>query len=277
MKYLYFALLVVILISCNSTNESENTPEKSKTSTVEMPQWQSFFEAENVIGATVIYDIQSDSQWIYNLERANTGFLPASTFKIINSMIGLETGAVTLTETLKWNGEDTWNDNWKRDHVLKTAFEVSCVPCYQEIARRVGVEQMKKYTSLSNYGHLAIDSTTIDNFWLTGESEISSIEQVHFITQLYLETLPFSKETFSAIKEIMINETSEDYTIRAKTGWSQSETINNGWFVGYLITSDDAVYVFATNIEQSREVDSKGFAKARIEITKKALQDLGLI
>jgi beta-lactamase class D len=195
----------------------------------------------------------------------------------MNSMIGLETGAISLTDTIKWNGEDVWNDEWKKDHVMKTAFAVSCVPCYQQIARRIGVKRMIKYTAEANYGDLIIDSTTIDSFWLVGNSKISPMEQVQFIERLYHEDLPFSKNTMNNVKEIMLLEETDKYTVRAKTGWSQTETINNGWYVGYLTTSDQQAYVFATNVERTRSVSSDGFAKARKSITMAIFRKLGII
>lgn len=269
-KILILLLAIIITGGCEYEKERNITLE-------EHPEWKSYFENENVEGTVVILDIKEQKQWIHNLQRAKTGFLPASTYKIMNSMIGLETGSVSLTDTLKWNGEDVWNSDWKKDHVLKTAFAVSCVPCYQEIARRIGVERMVKYTSDANYGHLMIDSTTIDNFWLVGDSKISAIEQVQFIERLYHEDLPFSKNTMNSVKEIMLNEQTEEYTLRAKTGWSQSETINNGWFVGYLTTSDEKAYAFATNIERTRSVSSDGFAGARKSIAMAIFKELGII
>lgn len=268
MKKILLLTAIVLVFGCQT--EKETVVEKH-------PEWQSYFDEQNVEGCIVIQDIQNQKQWIYNEERAKTGFLPASTYKIINSMIGLETGAITLTDTIKWDGADVWNDVWKKDHVLRTAFAVSCVPCYQQIARKIGVERMVKFTNAANYGQLTIDSSTIDNFWLEGDSKISPLEQVTFITQLYQEKLPFSKATFDSVKEIMINEETETYTLRGKTGWSQTETINNGWFVGYLTTSDDQVYVFATNVERSRSVSSNGFSAARKAITMSIFKTLGII
>jgi len=270
-KKIQFKIGVFIIFRLSNCNQ------EATVEVIEQKDWQSFFDDENVIGTTVVYDLKNEKKWVYNLERTETGYLPASTFKIINSMIGLETGAIALNDTIKWNGEEVWNDAWKNDHVLKSAFAVSCVPCYQQIARKVGVEQMINYTNKSNYGKMVIDSSTIDDFWLVGDSKITAFEQVDFLSKLFKETLPFSKQTMNSIKDIMINEENDEYILRAKTGWSQSDSLNNGWFVGYLTTLDkaeNATFLFATNIERARNVDSKGFGDARKSITMNILKDL---
>ena len=72
--------------------------------------------------------------------RSGEGRLPASTFKIQNSIIALETGVVgdPDKDVFKWDGVTRSIEAWNKDHTLRSAIAVSAVPVYQEIARRIG-------------------------------------------------------------------------------------------------------------------------------------------
>jgi len=72
----------------------------------------------------------------------------------------------------------------------------------------------------------------------------------------------------------MINEQTNDYTLRAKTGWGTIADTDIGWFVGYLENKDN-VYIFATCVQSKNPDDS--FVKCRKEITMKIFKELGLI
>jgi len=88
-------------------------------------------------------------------------------------MIALETAVVENDSSLfRWNGEDRMLEVWEQDLTLKEAFHYSCVPCYQEIARKIGANRMNRYLDTLNYGTMEVDSTNIDRFWLQGEYQI---------------------------------------------------------------------------------------------------------
>src|SRR5829696_1060522 len=52
----------------------------------ERADWSLYFKAARVDGCFLLYDLQQDQYFSYNRKRANTGYLPASTYKILNSM-----------------------------------------------------------------------------------------------------------------------------------------------------------------------------------------------
>jgi hypothetical protein len=103
-------------------------------------------------------------------DRSGQAFLPASTFKIPNSLIALETGVVgdPDKDIFKWDGVKRSIEAWNQDHTLRSAIAASAVPVYQEIARHIGAERMQKYVDLFEYGNRNIGGG-IDQFWLTGE------------------------------------------------------------------------------------------------------------
>lgn len=261
--YLSIIFITTLLISC-----------KTIVKDTEKTEWETYFEDEKVIGTIVIRNLENGEQWIYNEERAKTGFLPASTFKIMNSMIALETEILTTKDTIYWNGENHRIPTWRENHVLKTAFAASCVPCYQAIAREVGVERMKKHIEANDYGQMDVQVENLDMFWLVGKSKITAFQQVDFIEKLYKNEVKFSPKTINSVKEIMLNEKGDDFVLYGKTGWAQIETeqINLGWFVGYL-TNLKGSYAFATNIERPMSENTEGFAAARKAITMKILMN----
>ncbi|MEM7033966.1 MAG: class D beta-lactamase, partial [Chloroflexota bacterium] len=197
-----------------------------------------FFAEAGVEGAFILYDLNTETYLIYNRERANVAFIPASTFKIFNSLVALETGQVKDDqEIMPWDGVTRNVPGWDQDQNLQSAIRHSAVWYYQELARRIGAEQMAHYVMLADYGNQDIRGE-IDTFWLKGALRITSREQVDFLRALYQNELPFSQRSMDIVKDILIFEEGDDYILRAKTGWGQRFTPQVGWFVGYLEQND---------------------------------------
>jgi beta-lactamase class D len=225
-------------------------------------------------GSTVVYDVVQDHYTIVNSRGADKALPPASTFKIFNSMVALETHVIRdENEVIKWDGVVRDNDAWNRDHNLESAMKTSCYPYFQELARRIGEDRMQQWLDRVGYGNRKI-TPNIDSFWLDGHLRISAKQQAQFLTRLAKWDLPFSHRSMEITRRILINERSKDYTLYAKTGWAQQPT-NVGWWVGWVEKEDGHVYVFATNIESPRPDPT--FAEARIQITKGILRDMGIL
>src|SRR5205085_12519179 len=129
-------------------------------------------------------------------DRSGQEALPASTFKIPNSLIALETGVVgdSDQDIFKWDGVVRSIEAWNRDHTMRTAIAASAVPVYQEIARRIGAERMQKHVDLFEYGNRNIGGG-IDQFWLTGNLRIDPIQQIDFVDRLRRGALLVSKRS----------------------------------------------------------------------------------
>ena len=266
MKIISLLIPCLFLLSCSFAQK--NKPE--------IKDFNAIYQKYKVDGSFLLYNLNEDSYTNYHPERCEEGFLPASTFKIINSLIGLETGLIKDENfVFQWDGKERWNANWNKDNDLKTAFQVSCVPCYQELARKVGLKKMKYWVKKAHYGKLDIRADNLDMFWLEGNSRISQKNQISFLVQVYKDKTPFSKRSIDILKNIMILEKNENYTLRAKTGWTKQDGKEIGWFVGWL-EKDGQVYFFANNIE-SPEPDNDLFNKGRREITEAILKDLGIL
>src|SRR5262245_46262560 len=71
---------------------------------------------KGVAGCFVLYDLKSDRYLRYNEERCRRRFSPWSTFKIANSLIGLETGVITDAEfVIPWDRAKYPPDNWNTE------------------------------------------------------------------------------------------------------------------------------------------------------------------
>jgi beta-lactamase class D len=256
----------------NRTNFTQNI---SQNISQNIDLGRHFLELE-VEGSIRIYDAKGDLTFQHNPQRNQTAFLPASTFKILNSLIALETGVIADEKSVfTWDGISRKIPEWNRDLTMKEAFNLSAIWYYQVIARRVGYDRMKKWVTLSGYGNQNIgNADEIDRFWLEGKLRITPQEQIQFLRRLYNNELPFSARSLSIVKDMMVVEKTPEYTIRGKTGWvgvADDVTPKIGWYVGYLEKGKD-VYFFATNIEIRNPKDPS----YRKELTRRCFQDLGI-
>lgn len=278
MKIFYLLPIIVLFVSCTEKKTSRESKEDlAIEQEIVVPEFQTIIDNANIVGSILIYDFEENKYYSNNFEWAKKGSLPASTFKITNSIIALETEVVENDSTIfKWNGEQRRLRRWEQDLTFKDAFHFSCVPCYQEIARNIGAKSMNKYLTKLDYGNMKVDSANIDLFWLEGESQINQFQQIDFLKRFYYSKLPIAERTEMIMKRMMIVEENEAYKLSGKTGWSIRNGNNNGWFVGYL-ESHNKIYFFATNIKPKEQFDMDMFPMIRKEITYNALRAMKII
>ena len=160
MKYIILLIAAALLSFC-ADNENRNIDtEENITNRILSPELQPIFDSLDVVGSVLIYDLKNDTFYSNDFKWAQKGKLPASTFKIANSIIALETGVVKSDSSLfKWDGEKRFMKEWEQDLILRDAFHFSCVPCYQDIARKIGEERMNSYLTKLNYGDMRVNSS----------------------------------------------------------------------------------------------------------------------
>ncbi|WP_019509324.1 class D beta-lactamase [Pleurocapsa sp. PCC 7319] len=269
-------LLLVILMVFSSWFTLEHHVYSQTTPQIEQTvNFKQHFDDLGVNGSIIIYALDLDNFYQHNPSRNNTAFLPASTYKIPNSLIALETKVIKDdVDVLTWDGiERSFNGSpiakWNQDLNLRLAFKYSAVWFYQVLARRIGHQRMQDFVAQIEYGNQNIgNKEDIDRFWLEGELRITPKQQITFLRRLYQNDLPFSQRTIDLVKDIAIAEQTPNYILRGKTGL----TSEIGWYVGYLEQNDN-VYFFATNVDPN----SEDAIAARLEVTKLCLQDLGLL
>ena len=273
-------LSVVLLASC------------AKSRIKEHPEWSKFYEAYGIKYACfILRDNNHESIHYYNKERSTQRFLPASTFKIFNSLVALETAVAADDQlVIKWDGVPR-KPEWDKDMTMREAFKVSCLPYYQEIARRIGPAKIQHYIDTVKYGNMNM-AGRIDNFWLNDSLQISADEQTGFLKKLYFAELPFSERSQRIVKTMMLREETPGYNLYYKTGTGMVGNKTIYWIVGFaekiehvkepegsMNKSDvrNYPYFFAQNFELPTSDTSKDWFKVHVDILHDVLKDYGAI
>ena len=233
-----------------------------------------YFDSASVTGCFGLFDNGQGHFTIYNLKRfRDTSFTPASTFKIVNSLIGIQTGVIKDENMIiKWDSVKRWNPDWNKDLTMEEAFKVSAVPYYQEVARRIGKDTMKRWIDSLSYGNKNI-SGPIDSFWLNNHLKITADEELGLVKKLYFGQLPFYDRTQEIVRKVMLREDNTNYKLSYKTGLGNKENGNEiAWIVGW-IEENKHPYFFVLNIESAdNHIDMKD---VRLKILKSILSQMG--
>lgn len=238
----------------------------------ESPEVGELFRRAGVTGTFVLYDVDAGQFSGHNQARSRARFVPASTFKIPNSLIGLAVEAVQgVDDILPYGGKPQPFAVWEEDMGLREAITLSSVPIYQELARRIGLERMRDNVSRLGYGN-AETGTTVDRFWLDGPLKISAVEQVRFLARLAQGQLPLPAAVQASVREIVLLEQGGNWRLYGKTGWENAPDPGVGWWVGWVM-KDDHVHAFALNMDIQQATD----ASQRIKLGKASLGALGVL
>ncbi len=235
-----------------------------------------FFDENHVNGTFAMFNNGTGEFTVYNLKRyRDSAFLPASTFKIVNSLIGLQTGKITNDSMIiKWDGIERQVKEWNKDLSMYEAFRVSAVPYYQEVARRIGRDTMQFWLDSLSYGTKKITSR-IDTFWLDNSLKIKPDEELGLVKRLYFHQLPFFDTYEDIVKRAMLFDDNSNYKLSYKTGWGQTEKGNQlAWIVGW-IEENKHPYFFVLNFES---IDASADIPAiRMKMLKGILKQLGFM
>ncbi|HSR40271.1 MAG TPA: penicillin-binding transpeptidase domain-containing protein [Phnomibacter sp.] len=247
MKRVSFAFCVLVaglMTACNTNNITQDNSLKK------------YFDDNKVEGCFGLFDNGQGHFTIYNMPRyRDSAYLPASTFKIFNSLVALGTGRIfSDTVVVPWDGVvrtgpggDTMTQ-WNKDMNMREAFAVSNVGFYQEMARRIGRDTMQKMLDSIGYGNKKI-GPQIDRFWLDNTLKVTPDEQLGLVKKLYFKQLAFQNREQEIVKDLMIREKTDKYILAYKTGWGKTEKGNQlGWMVGW-IEENKHPYFFVLNVE----------------------------
>lgn len=274
---------VALVTSCRETRITEHK------------EWGKVYEQYGIKDACfMLRDNNHEAIHYYNKERCTQRFVPASTFKIFNSLVALET-AVAPDERLviKYDSTKAINSEpeWQKDMDMREAMKVSCVWYYQEIARRIGPARMQHYIDTVKYGNMNI-SGAIDMFWLNDTLKISADEQAGFVKRLYFAELPFSERSQRIVKNIMLREETPNYKLYYKTGTGQLNGKYIYWVTGFVERIEHVKepkgsmnktdirqypYFFSQNFEMPESDTSRNWADTRMAITKEILKQYGAL
>ncbi|HLD51958.1 MAG TPA: penicillin-binding transpeptidase domain-containing protein [Sediminibacterium sp.] len=222
-----------------------------------------YFDSTGVKGTFALFDNGTGDFTIYNLNRyKDSAYSPASTFKVVHSLIALETGVVSDEKmTIQLDSAVT----------METAFKNSIVPYYQEVARRIGKDTMQFWLDSLQYGNHSIGKS-IDSFWLNNTIKLTPDEQLGIMKRLFFNQLPFQKRTHEIVKRMMLRESNANYQLSYKTGLTYNENGDQlGWVIGW-IEENKHPYFFVLNMEAPSNIS---LVDARILLLKKILSNQG--
>lgn len=261
MKGRYLCLLLLpLLFNCTPNN------------VIQDDSLGKYFTENKVNGCFALMDNGTGKFTIYNLARyRDSSYLPASTFKIVNSLIGLQTGVISSDSmVIKWDSVKR-RPEWDKDLTMYEAFRVSSVPYYQEVARRIGKDTMQHWLDSISYGSKKITGR-IDSFWLDNSLKIIPDEQLGLVKRLYFHQLPFFPYYQEKVKHAMLFENNSNYSLSYKTGWGQYNGKQLGWVLGWIVENNHP-YFFVLNVESTdANID---MVNIRMKMLKDILKQLG--
>jgi beta-lactamase class D len=266
-----FSCLFVLccgLAACSLNNVKENDALKA------------YFDSAGVTGTFGLFDNGQGNFTIYNLPRfRDSAYTPASTFKIVNSLIGIETGRVKDDSTVfKYDSTLRGRAECNEDMSMYRAFRLSCPPWYRQLARRIGKDTMQHWLDTLGYarkkGRFVI-TNNLDTFWLNNDMKITADEELGLVKKLYFDQLPFQKRSQQIVRRMMLWENNANYKLSYKTGWGTLENGHDlGWIVGW-IEENNHPYFFALQLESAnRNIDMR---TARLNLLKAILKHLGFL
>ncbi|MBM3432901.1 MAG: class D beta-lactamase [Bacteroidetes bacterium] len=266
---LFFCVVTSVFFSCTVSN---NVKEDNSLAP--------FFSPNGVNGCFAIMNNATGQFTTYNLSRyRDSSYSPASTFKIIHSLIGLQTGVISGDSmVIQWDGVTRAIPEWNKNLTMYEAFRVSAVPYYQEVARRIGKDTLNVWLDSLKYGLKSAKDTfrirtAVDSFWLDNSVKVTPDEQLGIIKRLYFNQLPFYKSYQESVKRAMFQESNTKYRMGYKTGLGQTENGNQlGWVVGW-IEENNHPYFFVLNVEPSDQ--TLDLASVRLKMLTDILDHLG--
>jgi len=242
------------------------------TSTEERVDLNAIFLDSGFTGTFVLYDVSNDHITLVNPKRAETRFIPASAFKIANSLIALETRVVKdENEIIPYGGQLQPVKQWEKDMSMREAIAISNVAVYKELARRIGLDRYRIWLDRLDYGNRQT-GTALESFWLSGPLEISAVEQAIFVARLALQKLDISARAQSIVRNILRLPNADGPALYGKTGWSSSSNPSIGWWTGW-VEGSGKIFSFALNVAASEMLDGP----RRLAIGRSLLTKLGVL
>ena len=154
---------------------------------------------------------------------------------------------------------------------LKINAEYRSVESNGELVQLTNYEFEILYLLAINYGNQNT-GTNLNLYWTDFSLKISPIEQVELLQDFYQNNFHFDSKNIQAVKKALLLSTTSSGSLYGKTGTGRVNGKDvNGWFIGYIETSNNTYY-FATNIQSS----SGATGSQATEITKSVLSNLGI-
>jgi beta-lactamase class D len=230
--------VLLVLQSCSPNNVTIQNEHKQ------------YFDETATTGSFGLFDNASGQFYIYNLAQfKDSSYAPASTFEIVNALVGIETGRI-VDEKMLLSVDSAGPIR------MDSAFKQTSAPYFMEVARRIGKDTMQHWLDSLQYGSKKMGNA-VDSFWLNNSLLVSSDEQLGLVKKLYFGQLPFQKRTQEIVKKLMLQTANANYKLSYKSGFAYKQ---NGkaiaWIVGW-IEENKHPYFFVLQTEAAGNSDIK--------------------
>jgi beta-lactamase class D/beta-lactamase regulating signal transducer with metallopeptidase domain len=223
----------------------------------------------DVEGAFVLRDIDSGETVVVNPALARARLAPASTYKMVIALLGLEAHVISPETVLPWDGRVHEVPGWNRPLDLAGAMRTSATWYFQAIERKLDRAAVGKALANLRYGNQA--QATAD-YWLDGSLAISALEQVDFLTRLARGELPLSARVREVLDEVTRLDQHDGAILFGKTGTATGTAVGTGslvWLVGH-VERGPRRHAYAL-IQRTPSDDSSQLRNKRVALTRALL------
>lgn len=251
-----FAIIISGIIAAAAFGCSSVVDNEPKLNIVD---YSSSFNGVN--GCAVFYNYNDSTYDFYNEEECNIRYSPNSTFKIVATLEGLKYSVVeSESSTMHYNGQKYPFESWEKNLNLKEAFQNSCVWYYRQLIDGVGQKNIGADLKKINYGNCDVSqwqgsgagpTEDTNGFWLGSSLEISPVEMVNVIADIFEGKTEYDANHISILKNIMESEVTGIY---GKTGTGRD---NSAWYTGFYESNGDKIY-FAVHLDNKDGKDIAG-------------------
>lgn len=204
---------------------------------------------------------------------------PASTFKVMLSLIALETGALRgADEIVKWDGKPYPDrPQWQKDMALREAMRTSSENYFGTLATRVGHERLAEWVKLVGYGNGRV-GTNPPRVWHDGVLTVTAQQQLAFIDRLRRGDLPFSAKTIATVKAAMLDSETGGRRLYGKTGTHFDDGSGNAWWIGWVEgPQGGASFTLGIDLSSMNGRAMRTALGKRIALGKQLLRDAGVL
>lgn len=188
---------------------------------------------------------------------------PASSFKIVLSLMGYDAGVLQDEQNPTWNfqeGYDDFLESWKSPQNPQTWIKSSCIWYSKIIASKLGIETIHHHLSLFEYGNQDLSAGLvppgpINPAWVSSSLKISPKEQVEFVQKMIQGRLPVSSNALQMTRNLLFKEEMpQGWKLFGKTALGSTVDENGKklkvrWFVGW-VENDQDFFPFAYLLQE---------------------------
>lgn len=204
---------------------------------------------------------------------------PASTFKVMLSLIAVETGALRgADEIVKWDGKPyPSRPEWQKDMALREAMQTSSENYFGTLATRIGHERLAEWVKRVGYGNGRV-GTNPPRIWHDGVLTVTAQQQLAFIDRLRRGDLPFSAKTIGSVKAAMRDDDAGSTRIYGKTGTHSDDGTGTAWWIGWVEgPQGNASFVLGIDLTSMDDRAMRVALGKRIALGKQLLRDAGAL